>query len=126
MRRADGRAVVLKMNLIISLAAEHITAESKDGNKQVEVKMDELRQELLAGLQTQVRQEYGIELVDVRLRRFNHPPQVRALRRQFPCRAPPRAPRSPRPRRSRQRQPPSGSPVRPTPRFPSPTRRATR
>jgi membrane protease subunit HflC len=53
------------------------TAEGKDGKKQVEIKMDELRQQLLSGLQTQVRQEYGIELVDVRLRRFNHPLDVR-------------------------------------------------
>jgi membrane protease subunit HflC len=44
---------------------------------QAEAKMRDLRQALLGDLQPQVRTEYGIELVDVRLRRFNHPSSVR-------------------------------------------------
>jgi membrane protease subunit HflC len=53
------------------------TAAMPDGKKKVDVKMDELRQQLLAELRPQARQEYGIDVVDVRLRRFNHPVQVR-------------------------------------------------
>jgi membrane protease subunit HflC len=44
---------------------------------QAQAKMEGLRQELL-GLRSQAREKYGIELVDVRLRRFNHPASVRA------------------------------------------------
>jgi membrane protease subunit HflC len=42
-----------------------------------EAKMEELRRRLMDMLKDQARQEYGIELVDVRLRRFNHPASVR-------------------------------------------------
>src|SRR5262245_44886431 len=49
---------------------------STDGGR-VDRSMEGLRKELLAGLQEQARAEYGVELVDVRLRRFNHPPAVR-------------------------------------------------
>jgi membrane protease subunit HflC len=53
---------------------------------EVEARMDRLRQRLLTGeggpgrresLKDVARTSYGIELVDVRLRRFNHPPGVR-------------------------------------------------
>jgi membrane protease subunit HflC len=43
----------------------------------VDLKMKELRNELLSNLKEQARTEYGVELVDVRLRRFNHPAAVR-------------------------------------------------
>ena len=68
--------------------------------------------------------------------RLRRAPQVRALRRQLLRRVRPRAPPSPKPglsqprlsqpRPSQRRQPGSNSPVRPTRRFPSDTRRATR
>jgi membrane protease subunit HflC len=44
---------------------------------QAERKMRELREYLMNTLKSEVRREYGIELVDVRLRRFNHPKEVR-------------------------------------------------
>ncbi|HYT95403.1 MAG TPA: protease modulator HflC, partial [Gemmataceae bacterium] len=53
------------------------TASTTDGKKQVDVKVEDMRRELLAELTTQLRDEYGIDLVDVRLRRFNHPLDVR-------------------------------------------------
>jgi len=51
-------------------------------DKSVERRTEELRDKLLGGdapgsLKTLARESYGIELVDVRLRRFNHPPSVR-------------------------------------------------
>jgi membrane protease subunit HflC len=39
--------------------------------------MDDLRNGLLKKLKPQVRKDYGIDLVDLRLRRFNHPSAVR-------------------------------------------------
>jgi membrane protease subunit HflC len=57
-------------------------------SKSVEERMDRLSQRLLdesdpgrkdstVGLRTEVKQTYGIEIVDIRLRRFNYPVQVR-------------------------------------------------
>ncbi len=46
----------------------------------VEARMDRLRLRLLGeadGLKQEARQSYGVEIVDVRLRRFNYPVQVR-------------------------------------------------
>jgi modulator of FtsH protease HflC len=43
----------------------------------VDVSMHKLREDLLNKLQNPVLDEYGIEIVDVRLRRFNHPAKVR-------------------------------------------------
>jgi modulator of FtsH protease HflC len=55
---------------------------STDAGKQadttkVDDKMRYLRGELLGALQGPVRKDYGIELVDIRLRRFSHPGDVR-------------------------------------------------
>lgn len=50
----------------------------------IDQNMDELRARLLgadadpAGLRRVAREKYGIELVDIQLRRFNHPPSVRS------------------------------------------------
>ena len=50
---------------------------------QVEDRMDRLNRQLLGladngnGLKESARHDYGIELVDIRLRRFNYPPQTR-------------------------------------------------
>jgi len=54
-----------------------ITTERVDGKNKSEVTMAALQQKLKKGLEDQARADYGIELVDVRLRRFNHPPVVR-------------------------------------------------
>jgi modulator of FtsH protease HflC len=43
----------------------------------VDVAIDGLHERLMQVLQGPVRDEYGIELVDIRLRRFSHPTQVR-------------------------------------------------
>src|SRR5438128_213624 len=53
-------------------------------NKEVEARMEKLNQRLLSApprgqgesLKENTRTSYGIELVDIRLRRFNYPPQV--------------------------------------------------
>ena len=55
---------------------------STDAGKQpdttkVDDKMQYLREQLLGALQVPVRKDYGIELVDIRLRRFSHPGDVR-------------------------------------------------
>src|SRR5262249_13898728 len=43
----------------------------------VDEKIGELRQKMLDDLRGAVQSDYGIELVDIRLRRFNHPEKVR-------------------------------------------------
>lgn len=43
----------------------------------VEVTMNRLRNQVISRLKDNLLENYGIELVDVRLRRFYHPPQVR-------------------------------------------------
>ncbi len=47
------------------------------GRTRVDVTVDALHRRLLEALKKPVRDEYGIELVDIRLRRFSHPAQVR-------------------------------------------------
>ncbi len=47
------------------------------GQSRVDVALDKLRQRLLTALRGPARDEYGIDLVDIRLRRFNHPGDVR-------------------------------------------------
>jgi membrane protease subunit HflC len=53
------------------------TIDPATGKTKVDVTVDSLRQELLASLKDRLRDEYGIDLVDIRLRRFNHPASVR-------------------------------------------------
>jgi modulator of FtsH protease HflC len=53
------------------------TSMLPDGQSRVEARMAELQHKLMAALQKPVLDEYGIELVDIRLRRFYHPPDVR-------------------------------------------------
>ena len=52
-----------------------ISTEPGKVDRQCEI----LRQRLIedSGLKTRAREDYGIEIVDIRLRRSNHPPQVR-------------------------------------------------
>jgi membrane protease subunit HflC len=53
-------------------------AEDPDsGKKMVDRTVEGIRQQLLAKLRQPAHAEYGIELVDIRLRRFNHPASVR-------------------------------------------------
>ncbi len=52
-------------------------AGAAPGKTKVDDKMAELHEKLLAGLKGPLRQDYGIELVDIRLQRFNHPADVR-------------------------------------------------
>jgi membrane protease subunit HflC len=47
------------------------------GRTHVDAKVEGLHRRLLAALKKPVHDEYGIELVDIRLRRFSHPAQVR-------------------------------------------------
>jgi membrane protease subunit HflC len=54
------------------------TAVDKDSGKtRVDQTVEGLHDRLLKNLSKPVRDEYGIDLVDVRLRRFSHPAQVR-------------------------------------------------
>jgi len=50
----------------------------KQGTTHVEESLDKLQNELLADLTKGVHDEYGIELVDIRLRRYNYSGRVRA------------------------------------------------
>jgi membrane protease subunit HflC len=76
--RIGGRvgAVVSKMSLEELI---HVVAPNQPGG--VDARMEKLQTALLGDgaddLRRQVRDEYGIELVDVRLRRFNYPESVR-------------------------------------------------
>ena len=56
----------------------NIADDPQTGKKLVEVSAENLRKQLLADLQVPLRTEYGIDLVDIRLSRFNHPVNVRA------------------------------------------------
>jgi modulator of FtsH protease HflC len=47
------------------------------GKTRVDLTVEGLHERLLAALKDKVKDEYGIDLVDVRLRRFSHPAQVR-------------------------------------------------
>ena len=48
------------------------------GTTRVDESIRKLRAGLLDSLRKQVRDEYGIDLIDIRLRRFSHPSEVRA------------------------------------------------
>ncbi len=52
-------------------------AGKRPDTTKVDDKMQYLREQLLGALQVPVRKDYGIELVDIRLRRFSHPGDVR-------------------------------------------------
>ena len=53
------------------------TDPAQGGRTRVDETIDRLHERLMTALRGHVRDEYGIELVDIRLRRFSHPPQVR-------------------------------------------------
>ncbi len=63
----------LRMDDLINVADDPNT-----GKKLVDVTTEQLRQHLLETLREPMRKEYGIDLVDIRLSRFNHPINVRA------------------------------------------------
>jgi membrane protease subunit HflC len=56
---------------------EDFTIDPVTGANRVDQTVESLRRELLDGLKDRCRNEYGIDLVDIRLRRFNHPGSVR-------------------------------------------------
>jgi membrane protease subunit HflC len=64
-----------------ALALAAAEADAQAVPRRVDVKRDELRAALLDGgarpLRASAREDYGIEIVDIRLRRTNHPPAVR-------------------------------------------------
>jgi len=68
-----GAAIgAMRMDDLISTAPG-----SKPGQTKVDETMDAIKASLMSSLSDVARKDYGIELVDVRLRRFNHPDQVR-------------------------------------------------
>ena len=82
-QRLNGElgAAVGKMELDDLISTDVSPADDKAGGLRVDRKRDELRTRLLDGgdqpLRRTAREEWGIEIVDVRLRRTNHPPAVR-------------------------------------------------
>lgn len=54
------------------------TDAGPNGGTRVDESMRKLRAGLLDSLRKQVREEYGIDLIDIRLRRFSHPAEVRS------------------------------------------------
>jgi membrane protease subunit HflC len=81
----DRAEVILGQQISSRLGAEIGNMQLADlisiaPNKDVEQRMEKLNQRLLGGgdsLKENARAIYGIDLVDIRLRRFNYPPQVR-------------------------------------------------
>jgi membrane protease subunit HflC len=81
---------ILEQRILSRLGAEigkvsldDLISAAPDGR--IEERMDQIRARLLGtegpaaeSLQRLARDEYGIELIDIRLRRFNHPPSVRS------------------------------------------------
>lgn len=51
--------------------------DADSGKKKVDITIEILRNKLLDEMQAKAREKFGIELVDIRLRRFNHPVNVR-------------------------------------------------
>ncbi len=51
--------------------------DERTGQTRVDLALEKLRSRLLDALRAPARDEYGIDLVDIRLRRFNHPGDVR-------------------------------------------------
>jgi modulator of FtsH protease HflC len=62
----------LRMDDLVS-----VEAGAQQGATRVDDTLQQLQAKLLAGLHVSVRNEYGIELVDIRLRRITYPSQVR-------------------------------------------------
>jgi membrane protease subunit HflC len=65
-------------DLINTKVTQIVLGDNGQSSKtKVDETMDQLRQNLLTALQKPVLDEYGIMIVDVRLKRFNHPIKVR-------------------------------------------------
>ena len=58
--------------------AELLVERDFDGRTRVDDKLEELRQGLVRNLKAPFRTDYGIELVDIRLKRYNYPGAARA------------------------------------------------
>ncbi len=77
---SDLGAAVGKMELDDLISTEEIPAGDGTSERKVDRKREELRAALLDGddrLRDTARRDWGIDIVDVRLRRTNHPPAVR-------------------------------------------------
>ena len=74
----------MRMDDLISTDLAHVGAKGEEGVEKaaipvtkVDLTMVQLRDKLLKNLHDQVLEEYGIKIVDIRLKRFNHPINVR-------------------------------------------------
>jgi membrane protease subunit HflC len=72
--RSELGAAIGQMRMDDLVSTETVPGTDKT---RVDQTVEGLHQRLLAALRQPVRDEYGIELVDIRLRRFSHPAQVR-------------------------------------------------
>jgi membrane protease subunit HflC len=70
-----GRSVSAQVAAVVGKMSMDDLVNVKPGT--VKAKMDGLRKKLLAGQRDKARTEYGIQIVDIRIRRFNYPAQVR-------------------------------------------------
>jgi membrane protease subunit HflC len=72
--RSELGAAIGQMQMDDLVSTELLPGTTKT---RVDTTVEGLHDRLLAALRKPVREEYGIELVDIRLRRFSHPAQVR-------------------------------------------------
>jgi membrane protease subunit HflC len=77
----DRARTILGQRISSQLAAEVVKVPMEDlvsiQPGRVEQKMENLRQQLLYQQKDSARQEYGVAIEDIRIRRLNYPPQVR-------------------------------------------------
>lgn len=73
--RSELGAAIGQMRMDDLVSTENVPGT---GKTRVDLTVEGLHRRLLDELKEPVRAEYGIELVDIRLRRFSHPDQVRA------------------------------------------------
>jgi membrane protease subunit HflC len=71
--RSELGAAIGQMRMDDLVSTESVAG----GRTRVDVTIEGLHDRLLRALRKPVREEYGIDLVDIRLRRFSHPAQVR-------------------------------------------------
>jgi membrane protease subunit HflC len=79
-RRAATVALLggpLPNGTLLAVGSLALDTTIRPDTRKVDVKLEQLRRRLLDSMQKAAQLEYGVELVDIRLRRFNHPAQVR-------------------------------------------------
>ncbi len=67
----------MRMDDLVSTKMLEVKGGPAGGVSEVDRNLEDLRKRLLDSLRDKVREEYGIEIVDIRLKRFNHPVKVR-------------------------------------------------